>query len=191
MTGRRGKNILILASLVLAGIVLASWTQSWFTFEVGLAKPVVVEGTVAAPALTALALAELVLLLALAIAGRFFRVVLAVIQVFVGVAIIASAATSLADPVAASATSLTKATGIAGDASIAAEIVGPILVSAWPVVSLVAGVLLIVLAVVILVVCRTWPTSTSRKYTRTAPAAAERTAVDDWDSLSGGDDPTS
>jgi hypothetical protein len=42
------------------------------------------------------------------------------------------------------------------------------------------------------VTSRGWPSSASRKYqaTRLEPAKAERTSVDDWDSLSGGNDPT-
>ena len=94
LTGRRGKNVLLLVSIVLAGAVLAAWTQTWYTIPVGLPHPVTVDGSVAAPALTALALSELVLVLALAIAGPFFRVVLGVIQALVGVAIIASAAST-------------------------------------------------------------------------------------------------
>ena len=186
MIGRRGKNLLLLASVVLAGVIFAAWTQTWYTIDVALPKPVLVDGTIAAPAMTALALAELVLVLALAIAGRFFRVVLAVIQALVGVAIIASAATSIADPLTASSSAISKATGITGRN----YGLSPVQMSAWPVLSLIAGVLLILVAAAILVLARTWPNSTSRKYTRMAEANAERTAVDDWDSLSVGDDPT-
>jgi hypothetical protein len=189
-TGRRAKLGLILVGLALAAIVLAAWTQTWFTLTVSGVKPIVVDGSVAAPALTALALSQLVLLGAIAIAGPFFRVVLGVIQALVGVAIVASAAVSLADPVTASAASVTKATGVAGASSIAGLVDGGVVVTAWPWVSLVAGVLLMVAAVVIVITARSWPGSSSRKYTRVVAADAERTSVDDWDSLSGGDDPT-
>lgn len=188
--GRRAKFALILVGLALAGTVLAAWTQTWFTVTVTGVKPIVVDGSVAAPALTALALSELVLLGAIAIAGRFFRVVLGVIQALVGVAIVASAGVSLADPVTASAASITKATGVAGESSIVGIADGGAVVTAWPWISLVCGVLLIVAAIAIVVTARTWPGSASRKYTRVVPADAERTRVDDWDSLSGGDDPT-
>ncbi|CAN5250691.1 hypothetical protein BH11ACT2_BH11ACT2_21900 [soil metagenome] len=193
MTGRRGKNALIFVSLVVAALVLTSWTQTWFTVDIGAGfatRLVTVDGSKAAPALTALALSELVLLLALAIAGPVFRIVLGVIQGLVGVAIIASAASSLADPLTVSEGAITKATAISGHASIVRLVGGRVTASAWPVVSLVAGVLLILLAVAIIISSRSWPNSTSRKYTRVAPAPTERTAVDDWDSLSDGDDPT-
>lgn len=189
MTGRRAKLLLILAGVVVAAIVLAAWTQTWFTVTVPSTPPIVVDGSVAAPALTALALSELVLLLAIAIAGRFFRIVLAVIQALVGVAIIASAGVSLGDPVSASAASITKATAVAGDAPIAA-LVTATATTAWPWVALVAGALLIVLAIGIVLTAKSWPGSASRKYTRVVPADAERTSVDDWDSLTGGADPT-
>jgi uncharacterized membrane protein (TIGR02234 family) len=196
VTGRRAKLLLILAGVVAAAVVLGAWTQDWFSITIDTGQMLPVPGSIAAPALTALALSELVLLGAIAIAGPFFRIVLAIIEVFVGVAIGFSALVAILDPVSASSSTISTATGVAGDKSIA-ELVTAQSVTAWPWVALVGGVLVILLAIAMLVTARSWPGSSSRKYqtTRMEPVdrvakPRERSAVDDWDALSGGDDPT-
>ena len=196
MTGRRAKLLLILAGIVAAAVVLGAWTQDWFSITIDTGQVLPVPGSVAAPALTALALSELVLLGAIAIAGPFFRIVLGVIEALVGFAIGFEALLSILDPVSASAETISTATGVAGDESIA-ELVTAQSVAAWPWVALVGGALIILLAIGTVLTARTWPGSSSRKYQAarmepvdTPKAPRERTAVDDWDALSGGDDPT-
>lgn len=196
MTGRRAKLLLILAGVLAAAVVLGAWTQDWFSITIDTGQVLPVPGSVAAPALTALALSELVLLGAIAIAGPFFRIVLAIIEVFVGIAIGFSALVAILDPVSASSSTISSATGVAGDKSIAALVTAQS-ATAWPWIALVGGVLVILLAIAMVVTARSWPGSSSRKYqaTRMAPAEntsapRQRTAVDDWDALSGGDDPT-
>jgi ascorbate-specific PTS system EIIC-type component UlaA len=132
-----------------------------------------------------------VLVGALAIAGPFFRVVFGVLEAFIGVAVLFSAVLAVSDPVAASGSAISTATGVAGDKSVAA-LVDTIDGSVWPWIALVCGVLMLVAGAVIIVASRRWPGSASRKYqtTRLEPAAGERTSVDDWDALSGGNDPT-
>jgi hypothetical protein len=181
---------LILVSAVLALAVLVAWTQTWFSVTLVDGTALDIAGQVAAPALSALALTTLVLVGALALAGPFFRVVFGVLQVFIAVAVVFSAVLAIAGPVAASASAISEATGIAGDDSVAG-LVDTVGQSAWSYVALVAGVLIGVVGVAVIVTARTWPGS-SRKYqaTRLEPATSERTSVDDWDSLSGGDDPT-
>lgn len=190
MTGRRIKLLVILAGAALAVLTLASWTQVWISLTIESTQPVEVTGEVAAPALTALALAELALLGALAIAGPFFRVVLSVIEALIGVTIVYAAILAISAPVTASARSVSDATGVAGSDAIAELVTGATL-SAWPFLALIAGAGIAIVAIVTIVTTRRWPGST-RKYqsVRLEPAARERTAVDDWDSLSGGDDPT-
>jgi len=63
--------------------------------------------------------------------------------------------------------------------------------TAWPILALVAGALLIATGLLVVATARRWPGAT-RKYqtVRLAPADGARTSVDDWDALSGGDDPT-
>ena len=111
MNPRRLKLSAILLSALLAGVILGGWTQTWFDIELTTGQSLAVTGDIAAPALTALALCVLVLLGALAIAGPFFRVVLAVIEAFIGVAVVYSAVLAVTDPASASAAAITTATG--------------------------------------------------------------------------------
>lgn len=190
LTGGRMKLLLILAGAALSGAVMLAWTQPWFTVVLEDAAELSITGETAAAGLSALALAGLVLVVAISIAGPFFRVVLGTLQALLGVAVVFSAIVALSDPVAASAPAISEATSIAGDGPVKA-LVESVVISPWPIVALAAGVLLVVNATLILVTARRWPGS-SRKYqaVRLEPATDERSAVDDWDSLTGGDDPT-
>jgi hypothetical protein len=190
MTGSRIKLLVLLVSAAFAALTLGAWTQTWFTLTLDGGQTVAVVGSIAAPALTALALSQLVLVGAIAIAGPFFRVVLGVLQVLLGLTIALSAGLAVASPVAASAAAVTTATGIAGTSSIEA-LVTSVAWTAWPILSLAAGLAISVLGVVVLVTGRRWPGST-RKYQaiRVEPVASDRSSVDDWDSLTRGGDPT-
>jgi hypothetical protein len=190
---RRIKSTLILASALLGVVALVSWTQAWFDVTlVADSARLEVAGEVAAPALSALALTTVVLVGAVSIAGPFFRVVLGVLEVFIAVAIVYSGVLAVSDPVSAAAPRISEATGVGGERSIAA-LVASIEVGPWPWVAIASGVLIGLAGVAIVVTGRSWPGSPSRKYsaTRLEPVAAERTSVDDWDALSGGEDPTS
>lgn len=190
MTGARLKLISLLGIALLAVLLFADWSQNWFTLTVQGA-PFPVSGQVAGSALSALALASLALIAALAIAGPFFRVVLGILQALLGVCVIAVSAFAIADPVVSATSAITKATGVAGTQSVAA-LVTATSVTAWPVVAIVLGVLLTLLGLAIAPTARSWPVS-GRKYSRTrleAPEADELDSVQEWDALSEGDDPT-
>jgi uncharacterized membrane protein (TIGR02234 family) len=193
---RRIKLLTILVSALLAGVILGGWTQTWFDATLTTRQELAVTGDIAAPALTALALCVLVLQGALAIAGPFFRVVLAIIEALIGIAVVYSAVLAITGPATASAAAITTATGVGGKES-TAELVATISPTIWPWITVIAGVLLIVVALSVLLTSRAWPGS-SRKYQAVrleqpdggkAPTT-ERSAVDDWDALSSGDDPT-
>ena len=192
--GKRVKYSLMLGSLATAGLTLIAWTQQWLT--VTLTAPghhsLPVDGAVAAPALAALALAALALAAALAIAGIWFRFLLGVLQVLLGASITLSAVLVFTDPVGAAEPAVTDATGIAGTESVA-SIVGSATVTAWPAITLALGILTILAGIGIVVTARLWPTS-SKKYSavRLEPVATEEMpdAVDSWDELTRGDDPT-
>jgi hypothetical protein len=188
---RGTKSMVLLASAVIAILTLVSWTQVWFGVTLTDGASLEVDGQVAAPALSALSLTSLVLVGALAIAGPFFRVVFGVLEALIGVAVVFSGVLAVGDPVAASASAISAATGVAGKASVA-NAVDSIDGGVWPWVALVCGVLMLVAGAAIIVLSRRWPNSASRKYqsTRLEPVPAERTSVDDWDALSGGKDPT-
>lgn len=195
MTHRRSKSILLLLSLALAALALMSWTQSWFTVvlsDPGSAHPSLsVAGDVTAPALSALALASLAATGALAIAGAVFRMILSALQLLLGASITLSAVLAISAPVTAVAPAVTTTTGVTGDGPVAAMI-GSITASAWPFVAVACGVLIAGSALVVLVTGRWWPNS-GRKYqpVRFDNAEPGGSAISDWDSLSGGGDPTS
>ena len=190
MTGARLKLISLVGIALLAALIFAAWSQNWFTLTVQ-SKPFPVSGQVAGAALSALALASLALIAALAIAGRFFRVVLGVLQALLGVCVIAVSAFAIANPVVAAASAITKSTGVAGTRSVA-TLVTATSMTIWPVVAIVLGVLLVLLGLAIAPTARSWPDS-GRKYTRSrlvAPDADAQDPVQEWDALSEGDDPT-
>jgi uncharacterized membrane protein (TIGR02234 family) len=192
---KRTKYVLILASLLLSGLALIGWTQTWLDVELRAGAPttdVTVDGAVAAPALAALALAGLALAAALAIAGLLFRILLGVLNALLGGCIALSAVLVLTDPIGASEAAVTNVTGIAGSNSIA-EMVSATSLTAWPVIALATGILLAIAGVGIIVTATRWPSS-SRKYSavRMEPVDGDAMpdSVDSWDDLTRGDDPT-
>ncbi len=190
MTGGRLKLLSLVGIALLAALIFADWSQTWFTLTVQ-GKPFPVSGQVAGAALSALALASLALIAALAIAGRFFRVVLGILLALLGVCVVAVSAFAIGNPVVAATSAITKATGVAGTQSVA-KLVTATSVTAWPVVAIVLGVLLTLLGLAIAPTARSWPDS-GRKYTRSRLTAADTEAEDpvsEWDALSEGDDPT-
>lgn len=206
MSGRRLKSAIILGVVLLAALELTSSTQPWFALglvpSASDGSDLPVAGTVAAPALSALALAGLALAAALAIAGPAFRVVLGLLQIVLGASVVLAAATALGDPVRAGSSLVSDATAIAGQESVAA-LVESSSSTAWPVVALVCGVLTSVLGVLVLVTLRRWPGARTKRASRFEPAdgyghGASTVETDDgtidpvvsWDDLSRGDDPT-
>lgn len=228
-TGSRVKYSTMLLLVLGSGLALLAATQPWFSIRLTdtaqHATTVSVAGSVAAPALTALALAGLALTAALAIAGPVFRIVLALLGILLGVSVLISAITAVSDAVRASASAITTATGVAGDASIR-HLVHTVDTAFWPWLAVVAGVVIILASAAAVVFARLWP-GLSRKYqTRfagedgrpadevVAEAAEEETpqthadgqdesaesgepgtldrdtAIDSWDDLTRGDDPT-
>ncbi|PZQ91566.1 MAG: hypothetical protein DI534_00870 [Leifsonia xyli] len=195
MTAARRRGMLLGGTVLLAALVFLAWSQPWFTIQLsatsGAPGPLEVRGDVAAAALAPLALAVLAIVAALALAGPVFRVVFGVLEALLGACIIAVTFVALGDPVVASASAVTEATGITGTESVAA-LVRSVAVSGWPVVAIVAGALVAVVGVLVVVTAPRWPVS-GRRYSRTRMAPAASDALDpvaEWDALSEGDDPT-
>ena len=194
MTPRRLKLVTILVGVVLAGLGLLSWTQPWFGVVVdspqGGRLDLTAAGDVAGSPVSALSLAALALVGALTIAGRVFRVVLGLLQVALGASVALTAGTALADPVRASGSVVTDATGVDGQDSLRA-LVSSTAATPWPWLALVVGVLAALLGVAIVVTSGSWPQA-GRKYTSTRLVPADPTSDPSatWDSLSVGDDPT-
>jgi uncharacterized membrane protein (TIGR02234 family) len=191
----------ILGILVGSGLALLSWSQTWFTAVLvdgassSASATLEVGGPAASPALSALALAGLALAGALAIAGPVIRIVLGLLSAVLGGCIVLAASLSIADPVAAVSSSVAEATGVAGAASTAA-LVAEVTASPWPAVAVAGGILVMLAGLAVLVTARAWPTS--RRYGGGARVEADGgaeappsdRAVDAWDDLSRGDDPT-
>ncbi|HEY5224052.1 MAG TPA: Trp biosynthesis-associated membrane protein [Microbacteriaceae bacterium] len=231
MPVKRVKYIILLAIIAAGGLTLLAATQTWYTVHLTAAADhaggIAVPGSMAAPALTALAIAALALALALAISGRAGRVVLAVLGLLVGGSIILSASTAIANPPSTAIATVTKTTGIAGDASVA-RLIGTIDAGIWPTVALIGGILAVLASIAVAVTGHRWPSS-SRRYDAVrfadagtthddgagtaehetastdaadtashdashpgrAPAENSRNAaIDTWDDLSRGEDPT-
>ncbi|HEU0206947.1 MAG TPA: Trp biosynthesis-associated membrane protein, partial [Pseudolysinimonas sp.] len=155
MSGARGKLIALVGIAVLAALILADWSQTWFTLTVQ-GKPFPVSGQVTGGALSALALASLAVIAALAIAGRFFRAVLGVLLALLGVCVIAVSAFAVGNPVVAATSAITKATGVAGAQSIG-RLVTATSLTAWPVIAIVLGALMTLLGLAIAPTARSWP----------------------------------
>lgn len=191
---RRAKYTAMLATVLSSGLVLLAATQNWYALHLNATanhdEAVSVQGSLAAPALTALALAGLALTAALAIGGRIARLVLGVLGVVIGACILFSAFAAIGDPAHAGATAVTTATGVAGDASVT-HLVDRVDASVWPWVAVAGGILLLAASVVVLVTSPRWP-GPSRKYqaTRLEPTNSRDSAIDSWDELSHGEDPT-
>ena len=184
MTGGRLKLLSLAVVALLAVVVLLAWSQPWFTIRIPDAE-LVVGGDAAAGALPPLALATLALVAALAIAGPFFRVVLAVLESLLGLCVVLVTVVAVTDPAIASATVISERTGVSIGS--APELVESAAASAWPAVTITTGAAAILVGLAILVTQRNWPAS-GRKYDRTRLTAAD--PVDAWDTLSEGDDPT-
>lgn len=195
MTGRRLKVQSLVAGILFSALTLIAWTQLWFTVSVNETTTstlaIAVTGDLAAPALSAFSLAGLALVAALTISGTVLRIVLGVLQFAIGAGVVASTAAALANPVAASASAVTKVTGVSGSHSVAA-LVETSSQTAWPWLALVFGALTAAVGIVIAITGRRWPGS-SRRYQAIADTDQENSSnpVSDWDRLSGGSDPTS
>ena len=197
MTNLRARSrSLSVFGIFLAGAVgLIAATQTWITVVVadGSAEPLEVAGASAVAVLAPLSLAAMALGIALSIVGRVLRWVFAVLAVIIGAALSWLTITVITGPpVSAVAGAVTEATGIAGDDSIAA-LIHTMTLTAWPYVALVCWILLIAAGVFALATAKDWKASGKKYRTATQPHAHTEgplDAVDSWDDLSRGDDPT-
>lgn len=194
MSAGRIKGILVVGGLLAAGLALLAWTQTWVVAHLEGAE-ISVDGAAAAPGLSALALAGLALGGALAIAGPVFRVVLGVLEVLLGVAVLIASTAAIADPASAAISDVTKLTGVAGDNAVLA-LISDAATTAWPWAGVASGVLFVVAGIAVLLTSRRWP-GPGRKYQAVrleradgAPLSAKDAAIDNWDELSRGSDPT-
>lgn len=193
----RRARLLSVAGIVLCGAVgvLAS-TQTWFTvtLEGPTEHVLTVPGSTALAVLTPLSLAVMALGAALSIVGLILRYVFGVLTVAIAsVLAVLTARLAITHPASAVARVVTDATGITGDAPVA-HLIARIDTSGWAFVALAAWVVLLAAGVFVLVTARRWGAGGRRYRTDVAGGAHQSgplDAVDSWDDLSRGEDPTS
>lgn len=190
---KRGRSISVSGFLLAGAIGIISSTQTWFTVErADAGEAILVPGASALVLLAPLSLAVLALGAALSIAGKavrfVFGVLAAVTALFLGWSTLQLL---LTEPFGAVAATVTEVTGLAGGAAVH-ETVLSIVPSAWPYIALVGWAILLVASVVVLVTWRGWKTGGRRYRTDRVDVAHDGPvdAVDSWDELSRGTDPT-
>jgi uncharacterized membrane protein (TIGR02234 family) len=196
---RRGRSLAVAVIALCGALGVISSTQTWMHVALvdGASEDLAVPGASAVAVLAPLSLAAIALGLALSIAGTVLRYVFGVLAVVIAVALGAFTAWVLfAQPTSAIAATVTAATGIAGETALSA-LVESITVTAWPAITLVVCVVLLAAGLFALLTAHTWPRSGRRYRTEddAGPAAASagsrpHDAIDSWDDLSRGEDPT-
>ena len=191
---RRARLLAVVATLLGGALGLISSTQTWVHVALtdGAAADIAVAGADAIPVLAPLSLAVLALGLALSIVGLALRYAFGALSVLAGAALVwLSLSVLLGPPQSAVAPAVTETTGITGAA--VAGLIADTAVTAWPLVALVGFVLLTAAGVFVLVTAARWQRG-GRKYEAARAARRAATgpldAIDSWDDLSRGDDPT-
>ncbi|MBO0979037.1 Trp biosynthesis-associated membrane protein [Microbacterium sp. SD291] len=191
---RRGRSIAVSGFLLAGAVGIISSTQTWLTIErADAGEAILVPGASALPLLAPLSLAVLALGAALSIVGPILRLVFGIVAaaaaLFLGWT---TAQLLLTAPVSAVASTVTETTGLAGPEALS-DLMSAIVPSAWPALALVGWVVLLAAAVVTVLTWRSWR-SGGRRYRTvaapTGPSAGPVDAVDSWDDLSRGTDPT-
>ena len=190
---RRARLLAVVVTVACGALGVISSTQTWLTVErADAGEAILVPGASALVLLAPLSLAVLALGAALAISGKVVRLVFGVLAaataLFLGWSTIQLLLTEPFDAVAAT---VTEVTGLAGGGAVH-EVVTSIVPSAWPYIALVGWVILLVASVVVLTTWRGWKAGGRRYRTDHVEAAHDGPvdAVDSWDELSRGTDPT-
>ena len=149
---RRG--VVVMGIVVLALLAFGSTTQTWLTVRLpqdAVQTPdLTIPGSDASTPVTAFALVALAAALAVSIAGRLARWIIAVILVLSGLGIVLSSASVALDPETAAEPAIGTAIGVSGLAGAEAT------ASALPWLAVGAGVLLVLAAAWVVLAGRTW-----------------------------------
>jgi len=191
---RRARLLSVVATLLAGAIGIISSTQTWLMVALKAGgDPLPVPGASAIPVLAPLSLAVLALGGALSIVGPVLRYVFGALSVLASASLLwLTVPVVFAPPTSAVASTVTTATGITGRDAVAG-LVGSLTATAWPAVALAGWILLAATGVFTLVTAHAWR-RVGRRYeaeqTPHAPAEGPLDAVDSWDELSRGEDPT-
>lgn len=188
---RRGRSLSVLLLVLVGGLGVISSTQTWLRVALTTgAEALSVSGADAVPVLAPLSLTVLALAGVIAISGRVLRYVFAAIALAVAAALFAvTAPVAYEAPVSAVSAAVTEATGLEG-AEVVAGLVAGIESTPWPMISLVLWVFLALTAVFIVATAHRWRRGGKRFETAHAADGGPVDAIDSWDDLSRGSDPT-
>jgi hypothetical protein len=190
----RARLIAVVLTIACGALGVTSSTQTWLHVRLAgsAAHDLTVNGAAAIPVLAPLSLALLALGAALSIVGVVLRYVFGGLALVIGlVQAFLAGQVAVARPVSAVARTVTDATGITGSKAVA-ELVADVTETAWAPVTLVVWIALCAVAVFVLTTARRWGAA-GRKYrtdTASRRAGEQLDAVDSWDGLSRGEDPT-
>lgn len=191
---RRARMLGVVAFLLAGALGVISSTQVWAIVQrADAGESLSVTGAVTYPLLAPLSVAVLALGAVLAIAGRVLRHIIAVLGLASAVLLITGTAPMIGSaPLSAVAPAVTEATGLGGESSLN-EVVAGVTATPWPVIAVLGWVVLALASGFVLVTARRWSAG-GRRY-RTASGAGRHgagplDAVDSWDELSHGTDPT-
>lgn len=194
----RARLLTVVAIVFVGALGVISSTQTWLmvTLDDGAHHQLPVAGASAVPVLTPLSLAVLALGGALSIVGMVLRYIFGAVAVAIGgLLAVLSWQVATQHPVSAVASVVTEATGITGIDAVA-TLVSSISATPWPYITVVLAVVLVAAGAFAITTARGWRGSGRRYETdtaqpsATAPASRPHDAIDSWDDLSRGDDPT-
>jgi len=191
---RRARAVAVIGFLVGGAIGIVSSTQTWLTVQrADAGADIAVAGASALPLLAPLSLAVLALGVALSIVGPVLRLIFGILAGAAAVLLGWSTLQLLVThPVDAVASTVTETTGLAGGGALQ-DVISQIAPSAWPAIALVGWAVLLVAAVLVLATWRRWRRG-GRRYRTDAGHAPHGSgpvdAIDSWDDLSRGTDPT-
>lgn len=184
------KSTLILLAVLAALAVFGTTTQTWIHVALGQGEvaqtDLDIPGSKAAVAVSALALVALAGSLATSIAGKIARYITTAIMALSAVGIAAVVLGVLTNPVAAAMAEVGAATGIEGQDANATTTI-------FPVLAMVAAVILGIAALLVLWYGRSWSVRTKYDAAKETPANTDDEPIDEidrWDQLSRGEDPT-
>jgi Tryptophan-associated transmembrane protein (Trp_oprn_chp) len=200
---RRARLIGVVAILAAGALGVISSTQTWLLVALADgAEPLAVPGADAETLLAPLSLATLALGAALSIVGRVLRYAFGVITVAIAaILVVLTWRISAEHPVDAVSSAVTAATGITGVDAVS-ELVTSITTTAWPAITVAVALALLATGAFVLTTAHTWGVGDRRYRADTRGAAAHpasresasgsrpHDAVDSWDDLSRGEDPT-
>ncbi|GAA4422307.1 hypothetical protein GCM10023169_16500 [Georgenia halophila] len=193
------RSRVVLAALALGALLLAAGSATWASGQVLTVlgeQDVAVSGTTAAPGLVAAALVVAAAALAVAIGRRVGAALGGLAMVGAASVVVAVVTGFLSDPAAPLRASAAEVSGVP-------RLAGTVTVGVWPYVTLALAVLAAAAGVLAVVAGRTWG-GAGRRFERPAAgvgSAGARSAVgragdartramDDWDALGRGEDPT-